>query len=95
MDGLADLADRHAIIGDVRGRGLMVGVELVTDRKDKTPAGHVMPALLEELRNRGCLVGKSGFAGNVVRITPPLCVSAADIDFLLECLDEALGQVTP
>ena len=89
-DRLLELQERHALIGDVRGMGLMLGVELVRDRKTKEPATAETAEVLELCRERGLLIGKSGLAGNVLRIKPPMCLSKADADFILECLDEVL-----
>ena len=91
--GLAKLQASHALIGDVRGMGLMLGVELVRDRAAKTPAKQETLDLLEAMRELGVLVGKGGIDGNVLRIKPPMCISAADVDYSLEVLDIALGQV--
>jgi alanine-glyoxylate transaminase / (R)-3-amino-2-methylpropionate-pyruvate transaminase len=90
--GLLDLQKRHALIGDVRGRGLMVGVELVTDRQTKVPATAHTAAVLERARELGLLLGKGGFFGNVLRIKPPMCLSEADIDFLVDVLDVCLSE---
>jgi alanine-glyoxylate transaminase / (R)-3-amino-2-methylpropionate-pyruvate transaminase len=91
--GLQALMGRHALIGDVRGRGLMLGVELVRDRATKEPAKAETAEVLEELRALGVLVGKGGLDGNVLRIKPPMCVTRADADFALEALDHALTTV--
>jgi len=91
--GLAELATRHRLIGDVRGMGLMLGLELVRDRKTKTPAKDEAGDVLEQLKERGVLVGKGGLYGNVLRIKPPLCLTAADVDFALETLDLVLSRV--
>ena len=91
--GLAKLQASHALIGDVRGMGLMLGVELVRDRAAKTPAKQETLDLLEAMRELGVLVGKGGIDSNVLRIKPPMCISAADVDYSLEALDIALGQV--
>ncbi len=91
--GLESLADRHDLIGDVRGLGLMLGVELVTDRTTKKPAREEAARVLETCRELGLLLGKGGLYGNVLRIKPPMCLSEADADFLLAVLDEALGRV--
>lgn len=90
---LRDLQHRHEIIGDVRGRGLMVGIELVTDRKEKTPAKAETLALFEKLRELGILVGKGGLHGNVFRIKPPMCFSKDDADFLVDALDYAITNL--
>jgi alanine-glyoxylate transaminase/(R)-3-amino-2-methylpropionate-pyruvate transaminase len=92
--GLQDLMARHAIVGDVRGLGLMLGVELVRDRATKEPAGRETLDVLERLRELGVLVGKGGLAGNVLRIKPPLCLTPEDADFAVEALDHALASVT-
>jgi alanine-glyoxylate transaminase/(R)-3-amino-2-methylpropionate-pyruvate transaminase len=91
--GLEALADKHPLIGEVRGMGLMLGVELVRDRKTKEPANTETADVVEETKNRGLLMGKGGFYGNVLRIKPPMCITTEDADFLVACLDEALGVV--
>ncbi len=89
--GLTRLMDRHALIGDVRGMGLMLGIELVRDRQTKEPAPAETAQVLEDAREMGLLLGKGGLFGNVLRMLPPLCISTADADFVLEVLDQALG----
>ncbi|MFL5571003.1 MAG: aminotransferase class III-fold pyridoxal phosphate-dependent enzyme, partial [Gemmatimonadaceae bacterium] len=89
-DGLRSLAARHSLIGDVRGMGLMLGVELVRDRSTKEPAKAETLAVLEAAREMGVLVGKGGLDGNVLRIKPPMCITAEDADFTLDVLDRAL-----
>ena len=91
--GLRDLAARHPLIGDVRGMGLMLGVELVKDRGTKEPAREATAEVFERLRAQGILVGKGGLFGNVLRIKPPLCLTAADVDFALDVLDQVLAEV--
>jgi alanine-glyoxylate transaminase/(R)-3-amino-2-methylpropionate-pyruvate transaminase len=93
--GLRELAMRHALIGDVRGMGLMLGVELVKDRGTKEPAREAAAEVMERLRALGILVGKGGLFGNVLRIKPPLCITAADVDFALDALDRVLAEVAP
>jgi alanine-glyoxylate transaminase / (R)-3-amino-2-methylpropionate-pyruvate transaminase len=91
--GLARLAEKHALIGDVRGLGLMLGVELVKDRATKTPASAECAAVFERARELGLLVGKGGLSGNTLRIKPPMIVTAEDADFIVAVLDEALTRV--
>jgi alanine-glyoxylate transaminase/(R)-3-amino-2-methylpropionate-pyruvate transaminase len=90
-NGFRELMKRHALIGDVRGMGLMLGVELVRDRSTKQPAKQETLAVLEAAREMGVLVGKGGLDGNVLRIKPPMCITAEDADFTLDVLDQALG----
>jgi alanine-glyoxylate transaminase/(R)-3-amino-2-methylpropionate-pyruvate transaminase len=89
-DGLNGLARQHQLIGDVRGMGLMLGVELVRDRATKEPARKETLAVLEAAREMGVLIGKGGLDGNVLRIKPPMCITAADADFAIDVLDRAL-----
>jgi alanine-glyoxylate transaminase/(R)-3-amino-2-methylpropionate-pyruvate transaminase len=88
--GLEKLQQRQPLIGDVRGMGLMLGVELVRDRDSKEPATAETAMVLEEARSMGVLVGKGGLHGNVLRIKPPMCINREDIDFALAVLDRAL-----
>ncbi len=92
-DGFTELAKHHQLIGDVRGMGLMLGVELVRDRTTKEPAKTETLALLEAAREMGVLIGKGGLEGNVLRIKPPMCITAEDADFTIDVLDRALTAV--
>ena len=82
-------------IGDVRGMGLMQGVELVEDetRKDRSPNARATARLFEETKKRGLLIGKGGLYGNVLRISPPLIATAADVDEAVEKLDESFTSI--
>jgi alanine-glyoxylate transaminase/(R)-3-amino-2-methylpropionate-pyruvate transaminase len=91
-EGLQRLAGEHRLVGDVRGLGLMLGVELVTDRAARTPAAAATLQVMEEARAMGVLLGKGGLAGNVLRIKPPMCVTADDVDFALDVLDRAFAR---
>ena len=86
-DGFRELMKRQSLIGDVRGMGLMLGVELVRDRSTKQPAKQETLAVLEAAREMGVLVGKGGLDGNVLRIKPPMCITAEDVDFTLDVID--------
>jgi alanine-glyoxylate transaminase / (R)-3-amino-2-methylpropionate-pyruvate transaminase len=88
---LLQLQERQPMIGEVRGLGLMLGVELVRDRQTKEPASAETAELLERCKNRGLLIGKGGLYGNVLRIKPPMCITKDDADFLVDCLDEAMA----
>jgi len=91
--GLEKLQASHKLIGDVRGKGLMLGMELVRDRASKAPAKQETLDLMEALRELSILVGKGGLDGNVLRIKPPMCITAADVDYALEAFDVALTQL--
>jgi len=91
--GLLDLQSRHTLIGDVRGQGLLLGVELVTDRTTKQPATEQTAALHERAKELGVLIGKGGLFGNVLRIKPPMCITREDCDFLCRVLDIALTEL--
>jgi 4-aminobutyrate aminotransferase-like enzyme len=89
---LRRLAARHELIGDVRGRGLLIGVELVRDRSTKEPAAGEAEAVLNDMRERGVLIGSTGPEGNVLKIRPPLVLTREDADRIAGTLDEALGS---
>ena len=92
LQGLAGLAGRHALVGDVRGLGLFVGVELVTDRETLEPAADAAAQVVEELKERGILVSTDGPLHNVLKLKPPLVFSAADAERVVAELDEVLAQ---
>ena len=89
------------MIGDVRGKGLMLGLELVKDRETKEPAPEATSQLLERTREHGLLIGKGGLYGNVIRLSPMLNIGKADVDEAIRILDTvvrrtaALGSVAP
>jgi 4-aminobutyrate aminotransferase len=93
LDHLRDLAARHALIGDVRGVGLMIGVELVSDRVTKEPAAKEAAMVRRLCREAGVLVGVGGQFGNVVRLQPPLVIADGDLDRAVVELDRALSAV--
>ncbi|MEZ4411766.1 MAG: aminotransferase class III-fold pyridoxal phosphate-dependent enzyme [Gemmatimonadales bacterium] len=92
LDGLRALHARHEVIGDVRGLGLFVGVDLVTDRATRAPATRVAHYVKNRLRQERILIGTEGPDDNVLKIRPPLTVDADDIDHLLSTLDRILGE---
>ncbi len=91
--GLLELQNRHPLIGEVRGLGLMLGVEFVRDRANKEPATAETARLMNLTKERGLLIGRGGLFGNVVRLAPPMCLTADDVDFLVDCLDECLTAI--
>jgi alanine-glyoxylate transaminase/(R)-3-amino-2-methylpropionate-pyruvate transaminase len=88
MDGFRRLYNQYELIGDVRGMGLMLGIELVESRESRSPAPAETATVLELAKERGLLIGKGGLYGNVLRIKPPMCITENDADFLLEVLDD-------
>lgn len=91
--GLQRLAERHRLIGEVRGKGLFLGVELVTDRAARTPAAADAAVILERLREEGVLLARIGQHGNILKFRPPLVFRREHADLALRKLDEALGSV--
>ncbi len=93
--GLVELQRRHHVVGDVRGRGLMLGMELVRDEPagDRTPAVDATLRILEEARKRGLLIGRGGLYGNVLRVAPPLVASRRDVDDALTILRESFAAL--
>jgi 4-aminobutyrate aminotransferase len=92
IGGLSPLKGRLGIVGDVRGKGLMVGVELVRPGALE-PSPEAARAVLEGTKDRGLLVGRGGLYGNVLRIAPPLCVSRQEVGKALEVLVDVIEQV--
>lgn len=92
-DRLNELQDKFPLIGDVRGMGLMQGVELVQDRKTKQPAVEESKRLMDLAKNNGLIIGKGGIYGNVLRVAPSLTCSKADVDHAIALLDRSFAQL--
>jgi 4-aminobutyrate aminotransferase len=90
---LLELQERHTIIGDVRGMGLLLAIELVEDRQTKVPAAAATARLMEACREQGLLLGKGGMYGNVLRFSPPMNIARSDVDNFFGMLDKALASV--
>ncbi|MFB3918102.1 MAG: aspartate aminotransferase family protein [Terriglobales bacterium] len=88
-DKLEELEEKHTLIGDVRGMGLMQAMEFVKDRQSKEPASAETNAFMDACRAQGLLVGKGGLFGNVIRLSPPLNISKTDVDEAVRKLDAA------
>jgi len=92
MNGVRELQRKHALIGDVRGRGLMIGVELVRDPKTKERAVEERNAVVQAMFRRGVLI--LGAGRNAVRFAPPLVLTKDQADTVLRLFDESLSEVT-
>ena len=90
---LIDLQEKHPLIGEVRGMGLLVGIELVEDRKTKVPATAATAQLMEAARENRIMMGRGGIYGNVLRLSPPMNIGRADVDEFVVRLDASLLQV--
>lgn len=93
MAGLKKLQEKIPLIGDVRGKGLMIGIELVRDRTTKEPADTETAKARAALRDMGILIGKGGVYGNVLRIQPPLIITGEQCNRLLEALEKVLEEM--
>ncbi len=93
FDRLRELGEKHPIIGEVRGKGLLIGIELVTDRETKQPAAQELARIMDLTRRKGVIIGKGGLYGNVIRLSPPLIITKDDVDFAIGVFDEVFGEV--
>ncbi|KAM8985076.1 alanine--glyoxylate aminotransferase 2, mitochondrial isoform 2-T2 [Ara ararauna] len=90
---LAKLRDKFKIVGDVRGRGLMIGVEMVTDKDHRHPLpAEEVSQILEDCKDMGVLIGRGGLYSQTFRIKPPMCITKKDVDFAVEVFDTALQR---
>jgi 4-aminobutyrate aminotransferase len=90
MDGLKPLQDESEIVGEVRGKGLMVGLEIVASQAGKEPDAQAAARIMEHCRERGVLVGKGGMYGNTLRLSPPLTVTEQDVGQAVETVRAAV-----
>jgi 4-aminobutyrate aminotransferase-like enzyme len=91
--GLRALAGRYPLIGDVRGRGLFLGLELVRDRRMQTPAPRHAAYVVESMRDRGVLLSTEGPFHTVIKMKPPLVFAEDDVDALVAGLDQVLAEI--
>ncbi len=91
--GLRELAGRHDVVGDVRGRGLFLGVDLVKDRESRTPAPDVAAQVVEGLLGHRILISSDGPANNVLKIKPPMVLTVSEADRVIEALDDVFSSV--
>ncbi|XP_040013341.1 alanine--glyoxylate aminotransferase 2, mitochondrial-like [Xiphias gladius] len=91
MTELAKLRDKYEIIGDVRGKGLQIGVEMVKDKVSRDPLSpEAMSEIFEDIKDMGVLIGKGGVYGQTFRIQPPMCITKEDVDFFLAVFNKAI-----
>jgi len=88
---LDHLHQKHEIVGDVRSHGLMLAIELVTDRKSKTPATRETAEIFERTREHGLVMSKSGASRNILRMVPPMCITEQDVDLVADSLDRCFA----
>ncbi len=93
LDGLRPLASRHEVIGDIRGSGLFLGVELVRDRETREPAGEEASFVANRMREKGILLGTDGPHHNVIKIRPPMPFDVEDAGLLVEALEGSLADL--
>ncbi len=93
VEGVKKLMPKYSCIGEIRGKGLMLGVEIVKNPETKEPAPQAVLDIMEEAKNEGVLLGKGGMAGNTIRIKPPLCTTLEDADRIVSVLETALKRV--
>ena len=87
------LKSKHQIIGDVRNQGLFLVVELVTDRQTKTPASQEANIVVELVKKQGALISKTGVAGNVLKMRPPIVFSVDNADLIIQMLEKAFSTL--
>jgi 4-aminobutyrate aminotransferase len=90
---LIDLKDKHQLIGDIRGMGLLLALELVRDRRTKEPAADATLQMMEAARQNRIIVGRGGLYGNVLRMSPPMNISRSDVDEFILRLDRSFTRV--
>jgi 4-aminobutyrate aminotransferase-like enzyme len=93
IEGLRELQVRHPIIGDVRGRGLFLGFEMVRNQETLEPAADEAQALVDFMRDRGVLMSTDGPLHNVIKIKPPMVLNGEDVEITLKLLDEGLASL--
>ena len=93
MEGLDDLQKKHGLIGDVRGKGLMIGIEFVKDLRTKKPASDEAKKMVNLLKEDGVIIGLGGLFGNVLRLQPPLCINEEQANIVLDKIDINLSSL--
>ena len=86
LNTLISELDDHALVGEIRGKGLYVGIEMVNDKKKKTPAKEEVKKVQSQAKAMGLIIGLAGYYGNVIRICPPLTITRSELETALEKL---------
>lgn len=94
VSALEDMATRHTIIGNIQGRGLFIGVDLVKDRATREPASDVARLIPDAMKDEGVLIGLTGPHGNCLKFRPPLVFTKADVDFTMQAFDKVLTDLS-
>jgi 4-aminobutyrate aminotransferase-like enzyme/Ser/Thr protein kinase RdoA (MazF antagonist)/murein DD-endopeptidase MepM/ murein hydrolase activator NlpD len=94
LSGLHSLQEKHVIVGDVRGYGLFIGLDLVMDRETREPGTKLADYVKNRMRDHRILMGTEGPADNILKIRPPLTIEADDVDMILHVMDQVLGEAT-
>ena len=92
IDGVTELATRHEGIGEIRGSGLFLGVDMVKDRETREPATELASKVVNELKERGVLIGSIGPYDNILKLRPPMVFSTENADYFLEIVDGVLSD---
>jgi len=92
LAGLNDMKTRYEQVGDVRGQGLMIGMEMVKNKETKEPAPELFANMFEKTKDYGLLMGKGGRFGTTFRIQPPMCITEQDVEFSLDVLERSLKE---
>jgi alanine-glyoxylate transaminase/(R)-3-amino-2-methylpropionate-pyruvate transaminase len=93
LQNLQKLKDTYNVVGDVRGKGLMVGVEIVKDRTTKEPAAVEAAKIAELAKDNGIIFGVGGVFGNILRINPPICAVEDDMKFIADVLNDSCSRL--
>ncbi|XP_063066708.1 alanine--glyoxylate aminotransferase 2, mitochondrial [Engraulis encrasicolus] len=95
MEELAKMREKYEVIGDVRGKGLMIGIEMVKDKASRDPLPPAdMAEIFEDVRDMGVLIGKGGVYGQTFRVKPPMCITKEDADYFLAVFNQAMINYT-
>jgi len=94
LKNLRKIQEKCEFIGDVRGEGLLIGIEIVENKKTKKENPKLANEIMEETKNCGLLIGKGGFLGNVIRLTPSYVITEQDADFITDSIAYAIDKAT-